>query len=177
MSPESEEPPLSSAVTGAAAAAVAVLVYNCTSSELSSLQVNNREYAGGGIPGMESGSPPGPLSHVSVPLCDPGVTPSCPGFYIGPSGSQVSVAFNGVSRWAQNVTISQSSAGSTVYMWCFTNGFVVSDAQGRLRQLYVQMAATSLASLLTTDPAVASPEEDGDKMEVHWTGDAISVLL
>jgi hypothetical protein len=116
-----------------------VLVYNCTSLLLTSLLVNSSQFApSDGVAGISSpGTAP---SYISVPRVIPGGSPSGPGFINGSGGSQVVVSFYGTTAWTQYVYINQV-LNVTMFLWCYTNGFVLVDQGGKVSQLYVQSSS------------------------------------
>lgn len=136
-----------------------VLVYNCTAFPLSGLLVNKAQFAPtAGVAGISSpGIAPG---FISVPRVIAGGSPPAEGFISGSGGSQVAVDFFGTTAWTEAVYINQLP-NITMFLWCYVNGFILMDQNGKVSQLFAQAYVPPIGGgVLLSLPAGVDDEYD-----------------
>jgi hypothetical protein len=106
-----------------------VYVINASSQNIQTITVDSAAVTlpAGGLEGVNLGTC---ANFVDVPRIS---APSGP--FFGPN-SKIVVTFVGGSTWGQYVSLSTSRfpPSESVGVWCFYNGFIVSDMLGNMRQ-------------------------------------------
>src|SRR5436309_9313047 len=102
------------------ATSASAYIFNCSVYNITQLLVNSVNIAPSkGLAGISPGSPP---SSLSVPLST----------FINSLGTPLAINFEGNQQptWSQTVFIQQGYI--CIYLWCYSNGFILADQNGRI---------------------------------------------
>ena len=117
------------------AASASAFIFNCSAYKIAQLLVNNANVVPpSGLAGIIAGSPP---SSLSVPLSK---------FTIS-TGTPLAIYFEGNQQptWSQTVFIQPIYI--CIYLWCYSNGFILADQNGRIFYIFGQSAASLMAPI------------------------------
>ena len=132
---EKDPPHKDKIALSASAASASAYIFNCSAYKIAQLLVNNINIAPSqGLAGISAGSPP---SSFSAPLSQ----------FTNIDGTLLAIYFEGNSKaaWSQTVFIQQGYA--CLYLWCYSNGFILADQNGRIFYMYGQSAGSLTAEL------------------------------
>jgi hypothetical protein len=118
------------------AASTSAYIFNCSAFGITKLLVNNNNVLAPSqsLAGISASSPP---NSLSVPLST----------FINSLGTPLAIYFEGNSKptWSQTVFIQQTYL--CIYLWCYSNGFMLADQNGNIFYMYGQSSASLMAEL------------------------------
>jgi len=118
------------------ATSASAYIFNCSAYDITQLRVNNNDVIAPSqsLAGISAGSPP---SSLAVPLSQ----------FTSSTGTSLEICFEGSKRpaWSQTAVIQQ--AYSCIYLWCYSNGFILADQNGRIFYMFGQSATSLMAPL------------------------------